>query len=387
MRWSAVTFVAIAGLGAANAGCKRASDEGHPRTVVVGPAPADTSSTALVSPSVQVAIGSEQLCVRFRDGRVRCRGGEASSSGLVPLPSADAICVGYAHACALVGGAVWCWGSTRDGVRGPVSNQDADRPNRIAGLPSVAAVACGRQHTCARDVGGTAHCWGYNVDGRLGNGTRDESATPVAVSGVRKATGLATGGVHTCVMAEGGLSCWGGNDVGQLGRKPVDGGARAVAATVEGLADVAEVALGHSHACARRRSGEVLCWGWNVSGQLGIGTKSADDVPNPAPKTVEGLTSAVELALGHAHSCARRSDGSVWCWGANDNGQLGDGTRTDRVTPVQVQGVADSIGIAAGSDASCAVRADDTVLCWGDDRGGKLGAGGAAVTRATPLRW
>ncbi len=341
---------------------------------------------------VQVAIGSRHLCVRLRDGRVRCRGandvsqlGDPSPSGaFVQIPPATSLCAGYAHTCALTAGVVRCWGASNAGQRGTVPARARDVPNEVAGLPAAIEIACGREHTCSRHADGSVRCWGSNSQGQLGNGARDDSDLPVAVAGVGGAVRLAAGGGHTCALVAGGrVWCWGANDVGQLGSTPID--THPHPAPVAGLSDVTQIAVGMAHTCAL--AGSALCWGWNVSGQVGPGNTTGEE-PHPVPKTVAGVRGVVELSLGHAHSCARTGGGGVWCWGANDNGQLGQGMPRAIPDSVQVEEIAGAVAVVAASDCTCAVRADDVVLCWGKNQDDKLGAQlGPVVWTPTALQW
>ena len=144
--------------------------------------------------------------------------------------------------------------------------------------------------------------------------------------------------------------------------------------------DIAELRLGRDHACARLNNGGVWCWGLNDQGQLGDGTL----VDRSQPSQVAGLDSVVQLAVGQDHSCALRGDGDLWCWGSGSNGQLGDGRTGDASEPVEVDldGVAD---VALGDDFTCAVRQGGDVYCWGENEHGQ---GGPDFTEelATPTR-
>ena len=142
------------------------------------------------------------------------------------------------------------------------------------------------------------------------------------------------------------------------------------------LADI-QVAEGSS--CALGDDGSVWCWGANDQGQLGTGTTLLSTIP----MAVTGLTTATAISLGRASACAVLDEGGVQCWGSNDYGQLGDGTTVDRSTPVDVDGITTAVGVAVGNGFSCALLADQTVSCWGLNHLGQLGDGTTA-SRSTP---
>ena len=188
----------------------------------------------------------------------------------------------------------------------------------------------------------------------------DPSATPAAVST------LAVGPIHSCaVTASGGATCWGYNADGRLGNGTTFDSA--VPVPVTGLASgVTAIAAGLSHSCALTSGGAVKCWGANNWGQLGNGTTTDSTVP----VQVTGLTSgAIAVATGFGYSCALNAAGAARCWGHNDTGQLGNGNTTDSSSPVQVSGLTSGIAkISAGSGMlghSCAVTTAGAALCWG----------------------
>ncbi len=241
-------------------------------------------------------------------------------------------------------------------------------------------ISAGQFHTCARRASGAVVCRGRNDGGQLGDGTTTQHARPVAVVGVVDAVELSAGESHTCARrASGAVVCWGRNDEGQLG----DGRAIHISAPVPvaELADAVAVSAGGLHTCARRASGSVVCWGWNKYGQLGDGTSShstcdAIDDCSLTPVAVSGLTDAVEVAAGYAHTCAVRASGTVVCWGIDQSGELGDGTTTDhRSIPVDVPGLTDVAELSAGQTHTCARHASGDVACWGWSKYGQLGDG------------
>lgn len=136
------------------------------------------------------------------------------------------------------------------------------------------------------------------------------------------------------------------------------------------------VSVGHRYACAVEQSGHVSCWGWNTVGQLGIGrSEGHGGMAYPTPQRVVDLSGVAAVSAGYQHACALQTSGSVMCWGAGLDGQLGDGLDQDALTPVRVAGLSDAVAISAGGDATCALRRSGAVVCWGDNRYGQMGNG------------
>jgi alpha-tubulin suppressor-like RCC1 family protein len=346
-----------------------------------------------LSNAIAIQASAFHTCALLANGSVRCWGsnefgqlgigtfgGRKVTPTAVNLPNpAVAIGVGAAQSCAvLVNGAARCWGRNNAGALGDGTNVDRASSVRVKGLDMVVAI----DPPCALLANSNAHCWGNNGNGQLGNGTTTNSLSPVRVGTSIKpflnAVAISASGAHTCaLMADGSANCWGLNTAGQLGSGTapsiitpglVVGGGGTIAAR--------DVAAGRSHTCAVRANGTVACWGSNAAGQLGDGTTTNRLSPVP----VVGLTDPiVAIAAGEAYTCALAATGTARCWGDNSLGQLGDGTFTNRLTPVTVPRIVNAIGIAAGgalgSAHTCAALADGTVRCWGSNGSGQLGFG------------
>jgi hypothetical protein len=236
-------------------------------------------------------------------------------------------------------GAVLCWGDNSRGQLGDGTTTQRLTPVPVAGLDSgVRAISAGGDHACAVTTAGAVLCWGDNNAGQLGDGTRTFRNTPVAVSGQGSGVqSIALGYYHSCSLSTAGaVSCWGYNAVGALGDGSTGdaNNARLTPVPVVGLGSgVREIAAGYEHTCATTTAGAMQCWGWNVHGQLGDNSTTNRLAPVP----VAGLSSGVQaMAGGVYHTCAMVTADAVYCWGSNGLMQLGDGTTTERLTPVAV---------------------------------------------------
>jgi alpha-tubulin suppressor-like RCC1 family protein len=239
-------------------------------------------------------------------------------------------------------------------------------------------IAGGEYHSLALRNDGIVWAWGYNGDGELG--TTTDSSVPVEVQGLTNAIAIAGGGQHSlAVRRDGTVWAWGYNYYGELGN-----GTTTIHSTVpvqvQGLTDAIAIAGGGYHSLVVKSDGTVWAWGLNDHGQLGNGTITNSRVP----VLVQGLTNVVAIAGGMDHNLALRSDGTVWAWGYNGNGQLGNGTATNSGVPVEVQGLTNTIGIGGGVYHSLAVRSDGTVWAWGDNYHGELG-NGTATNSGVPV--
>lgn len=225
-------------------------------------------------------------------------------------------------------------------------------------------VVLGRTHACARRGDGTLSCWGQNRSGQLGDGTFALRAQPVTPP-VQDVIALAAGANHTCAITRAAaLWCWGSNDKGQLGIPAERSIVWALSTPRMVLASVAEVAAGADHTCARTLDGAVWCWGRNDVGQLGDGTTTQRLTPTRV--TLPPGVLPQQLGLGFAHTCVRGADGAVWCWGRNDQGQIGDGSRIARLVPTRARiGGAEEIAVAG--DYVLVRQAGGVVRAWGSN--------------------
>ena len=315
------------------------------------------------------------------------------------ITDATAISAGNFHSCALrQDGTISCWGRNRSGQLGNgQSGGNADSPVQVFGITDATAIASSGTHSCALHQGGTISCWGSNGDGQLGNGTDHSSSVPVQVTGIADATAIGMTSYFSCALHQTGtISCWGENGSGQLGNGQSGRNARSlVPVQVIGITDATAIAAGGSqgssigHSCALHRNGTISCWGTNYDGRLGIG--QSDRGERLVPAQVLSITDATAIAAGggnaNGYSCALHRDGTISCWGSNGYGQLGNGTRSNFVIPVQVVGITDATAITTGDEHTCALHQNGTISCWGRNRSGQLGDGqsGDSANSSVPV--
>jgi alpha-tubulin suppressor-like RCC1 family protein len=251
---------------------------------------------------------------------------------------------------------------------------------------NVTKVAAGAFFSLALRSDGTVLACGRNNFGQLGNGTTTDSSTPVVVAipvGV-SITAIAANGYHGLALAStGAVYAWGYNAFGQLGDGTGTNRLTPVPTALPGGTTVAAISAGWSYSLALTSSGSVLAWGWNAEGELGDGTGVQRLTPVSVLAPATGVTA---ISAGSNHNLALRSDGTVLSWGLNNFGQVGDGTNVNRTAPVLVSlpPGASVTGVSAGGGHSLAVRSDGTVLAWGWNSNGQLGDG-TKTNRSTPV--
>ncbi len=270
-------------------------------------------------------------------------------------------------------GTVWAWGWNYDGRLGDGITIDRDMPVQVSQLKDVIAVSAGGTHALAVKDDGTVWAWGANVYGELGDGTTNDRYTPVRVAELTDVIAVSSGGGHSLALkGDGTVWCWGYNFWGQLGDGTTT--SRSTPVQVIGLTGVIAVSAGSFYSMALKDDGTVWAWGNNFWGVLGDGSAGGnwsefnEGIDKKMPVQVVGLNDIVALSTG-SYSLALKSDGTVWAWGMNDFGQLGDGTTVYRQTPVQVLGLTDVKAVNQG----LALKGDGTVWGWGWNHFGQLG--------------
>ena len=314
-------------------------------------------------------------------------GDETTTQSLTPvqvsgLSGITTIACGESNSLAIKNdGTVWTWGDNSNGQQGDGTTTNKTKAEQVSGLSGITAIKCGYGHCLVLKTDGTAWAWGYNSNGQLGDGTRTQRTTPVQVGGISGIKAVAGGYYHSLALkTDGTVWGWGDNYFGQLG-DGTNNIQRITPVQVSGLSGITAVAGGTSHSLALKADGTVWGWGDNNNGQLGDGTT----IPRSTPIQVSGLNGITAAVGGGSHSLALKTDGTVWAWGNNDNGQLGDGTRTQRTIPVQVSGLSGITAIACGYAHSLALKNDGTVWAWGHNNNGQLGDG-TLTQRTTPVQ-
>lgn len=241
---------------------------------------------------------------------------------------------------------------------------------------------------CAHRADNSLYCWGYPPDCDITYPDGGYPITPVARPDLASLSGLALGQQFLCGIQNSSVYCCGWQNSGDLGNG-VDSVAYHDSLGVVALPSKAtQVVVGGSYACAILDDMTAWCWGWNSEGQVGDGTMGVD---RATPVQVVGLVNAVQLDLGIYHSCARLADGTARCWGNNDHGQIGDATTTQRLTPTPVVApsgtgtLSDIVDLHTGYDFSCALIASGDVYCWGWNNNGQVGDG-TMTDRSIPTK-
>jgi alpha-tubulin suppressor-like RCC1 family protein len=285
--------------------------------------------------------------------------------------SSVALAGGWAHTCGIstIKG-LSCWGQNPYGELGTGNREEVHMPVQVSGPMDVVAVAARNNHSCALVGSGAAFCWGRNSFGRLGDGTDEDRLVPTPIT-LPPTTSLAAGTYHTCaITSTGGVQCWGRNDSAQLGDdSQMDRHAPTPVPSIK--SEAVAVTLGTAHTCALLSTGSVRCWGANDRGQLGDGT----EMGRRDPVDVSGLTAtAIAIAAGDEHTCALLSTGNVQCWGDNRSRQLGTDRLAFSATPLTIADLDNATALVAGGEHNCVIVAGG-VKCWGYNNAGQLGSG------------
>lgn len=296
------------------------------------------------------------------------------------------------HGCAIsADDSAYCWGDNSAGQLGNVSaGFSSTMPVHVTGGPTGwESLAGGRAHTCGVGDDSDVYCWGWNIDGQLGIGTNTNTSVPTRVTGgPTDWEAVSAGNRHTCAVgADARAFCWGEGDYGQLGNGsmsdvsvPVQ-----VGSGLSGPTGWKAISAGNGHTCGIAIDDSAYCWGNNGFGELGNATTIDDSLP---VRVTGGPSSWLDVVAGASFTCGLGVDLRAYCWGWNRMGQLGNGANVNVSTPVQVdtQSHQDIRMIATDANAvhACGVS-DDSVYCWGGNWRGQLGNGSADDSSNVPV--
>ena len=314
-------------------------------------------------------------------------------TGTVVQPvAARVVAAGNDHGCAIIASALSCWGADGLGqigiaatstctsdISGSSSTPCVPSPQHPGGGVAFISVTAGGSHSCGLTSAGKAYCWGDNAHGQLGTGVSGTTTTPTAVSGGLIFRSLAAGYEFTCgLTTTGSVYCWGRNDRGEVGAGLL---ATVVSTPQLALSTTTFVALatGWEHACAIAVDGTLYCWGRGDTGQLALATNGNRSVPSLVPGSLRWK----RISAGSSSTCGLTTTGAAYCWGTGSFGQIGDGGTSERDAPTAVSGGMTFIDISTGYEQSCGIRTDGRAYCWGDNFSGELGDNGASGAKSS----
>ena len=293
------------------------------------------------------------------------------------------VSLGFSHTCGVTtDNRAYCWGGNNYGQLGngtTTYTTSQTTPVAVEGGLRFRHVSAGYDHTCGLTTGDRVYCWGLNMWGQVGDGTKGGDnwrTSPVPVAGDRRFRQVRAGWSHTCAITPTDVAfCWGYNGHGQLGDGTITAAGRAAPVRVLGGLRWSQLTGGGEHTCGVTTGNRLYCWGLNENGQLGDGSTTE----RLAPRAVSGGREYRQVdAGGLAHTCATSTADVAYCWGWNGFGQLGDGTTTQRPTPGAVAGLRRFDHLNAGHYHTCGVTLAGRTFCWGRNDQGQLGDGTTA---------
>ena len=304
----------------------------------------------------------------------------------------SAVYVGEATSCAIKAAdqSAWCWGLENEGQTATSENHGGSNPEvpkDINSTDSWQKLSVGHYHGCGLNTVGDIYCWGrsdaWDATGVLGGGPTTQYVTdPEIIAEPGPWIDMDAGATANCAIKEedGSAWCWGAQGYGILG----DGSGSGSDVPVKVADDPGpfkSITVDDYHACAITTGNKVFCWGGGNQGKLGDGGAG----PEVTPFSVAGGYDWIDVDVGNEHTCAIRNNNKAYCWGANNRGQLGNsGAGSSHNTPQAVTSTDDWIKIAAGEEFSCGIKSDNTLWCWGRDELGKLGNGPVTGVQNTP---
>ncbi len=283
------------------------------------------------------------------------------------------------------------WGYNLNGALGIGNTSNQASPQTVTALPDATGAGSGIEHSLFLRADGTLAVAGLNDFGQFGALEPISSSTPLAVPGLTNVVQASAGGFHSAaLLADGTVWVWGYNNDGQIGNGTTSttGCFCVTSPTQATIADVVQIETGAFHTLALKADGTVWAWGYNDTAQLGDGTEISQPTPVQVGASVLGFNNIIAISAGDNHSLALKADGSVWIWGSNEYGQIGNGSAssTNQLVPVQNTTLANITQIAAGVFHNLALTKSGTVFVWGDNLNGQVGNGAAGGVQTTPVQ-
>jgi alpha-tubulin suppressor-like RCC1 family protein len=329
------------------------------------------------SPGVNTATASVTGLGSVTFNATAVSGGGGGGGGGVPVGPIvfRTIDAGSYHTCGITQTEIgYCWGFNQDGEVGNGTTALALSPAGVSGGLAFRQIYGGRYHSCGVTLAGDGYCWGSNLEGQLGREeTPFQSSIPVLNGRAITFGSISVGRSHTCGLAlTGDALCWGSNVGGQLGffteTSSVD-----TTGWVRTNEYFSRIAAGGLHNCglvafaSTSPEGTALCWGFNDQGQLGTGNTITiyPDTTNLSTRLVSGGLVFDSITAGYKHTCALTAAGVAYCWGNNAYGQLGDGTTARSLVPVAVSGGLTFVALNAGYYHTCGITNTGAAYCWG----------------------
>ena len=330
--------------------------------------------TLTVTSQKGTELGNKEITVKNNEKKVEVEVDDNVIDGL----KVEQVSLGEHHSGAITeDGSLWMWGWNINGQLGDGTTEEKHTPVKV--MENVKMISLGEYHSGAIKEDGSLWMWGYNVCGQLGDGTTEEKEKLIPVKVMENVKSVGLGDFYSgAIKEDGSLWMWGYNGYGQLG----DGTNESKDIPVKIMENVKNVSFSDDHSGAIKEDGSLWMWGDNGYGQLGDGTNGTYAARKHSP--VKVMENVKEISLGNAHSGAIKEDGSLWMWGGNNKGQLGDGTNEDKNTPVKIMENVKNVNL--GVLCSGAITEDGNLWMWGANDKGQLGDG-TNEDKNTPVKF